>query len=71
MFRFRFRRMAVRAGLVRAEVPDLSSSEWAEVRVALQEGRQAYAKAMASAPTSDFRSSNDRASKVDYALMVQ
>lgn len=69
MFRFRLRRLAVRAGLVRTQIPDLSSSEWALVRVALHEGRQAYADAMAAAP--EPRPKDDRASRVDYSLMVQ
>jgi hypothetical protein len=39
---FNFRRIAVRAGLVSAETEDLSNSEWALMRKAIQEGRLAY-----------------------------
>jgi hypothetical protein len=71
MLRFRLRRLAVRAGLVRAKSLDPSSSEWADVRVALREGRRAYAEAVAANPAPDVRSSDDRATRVDYSQMMQ
>lgn len=72
MFRFRFRRWALRAGLTRrSNLPDLSRSDWAQVRVALHEGRQAYEDVMAEPPALELRPRDDRASRVDYSLMVQ